>query len=261
MPFILQIRWASILRKVFKYAKVTLTDADEVVVQDSTYYRNLASILNSTPSRVIANYFGWRFVLGYSDYTTRHFTDTYFNFQRIAYGQRKPEKTWETCYTIVDSYFPFTIGRLYVDHYFTPESKKIVANLVKEVRSAFSQELDEYDWMDAFTRSRAKEKLHSMLASVAFQSFIRDNNQLEAVYKGMRKVDPSQFFSSVISLDRWQSITDMRKLRKPVRRESSRLSGPATVNAFNYFDLNFIRKFNCVSLCHFGSLILHYPLC
>jgi predicted metalloendopeptidase len=180
-----QIRWLSIIRRVFKYAKVPITDNDEVVVQDSTYYRNLGSILQSTPPRVLANYFGWRYVLGYSDYTTKHFLDTYFNFQRVAYGQRKPEKAWETCYTVVDSYFPHTLGRLYIDSYFNPDSKPVVENLVKEVRNAFSQELDQYDWMDDFTRRRAKDKLHKMLASVAYQSFIRNNTQLESIYRGV----------------------------------------------------------------------------
>ena len=162
-----------------------ITENDEVVVQDSTYYRNLGSILRTTPARVIANYFGWRYILGYSDYTTKNFLETYFNFQKVAFGTRKPEKAWETCYTIVDQYFPHTIGRLYIDSYFNQQSKTVVDNLVREVRNAFFQELDEYDWMDDFTRRRAKDKLHKMLASVAYQSFIRNNTQLESIYRGV----------------------------------------------------------------------------
>ena len=179
------IRWLSIMKKIFKYAKVTLTSQDEVVVQDSTYYRNLPFILRSTPPRVIANYFGWRYVLGYSDYTTRQFTDTYFNFQRVAYGQRKPEKTWETCYGIVDTYFPFTIGRLYVDSVFNGLSKGAVESLVHEVRSAFRKEFETYDWMDSFTKNRARDKLDEMLVSIAYQPFLVNDTQLEANYRGV----------------------------------------------------------------------------
>ena len=60
----------------------------------------------------------------------------------------------------------------------------------------------------------------------------------------MRPVDREKFFASVVNLDKWQVIADLRKLKKSVRRESSKLSGTATVNAFNYFDLNFIRESN-----------------
>lgn len=107
----------------------------------------------------MANYMGWRYVLSFSDYTTKAFTDTYFEYQKIAYGQRKPEKAWETCYTIVDSYFPYSIGRLYVENYFNQLSKGSVDKLVKEVKTAFSSELDSYDWMDAFTLKKSKEKV------------------------------------------------------------------------------------------------------
>ena len=58
----------------------------------------------------------------------------------------------------------------------------------------------------------------------------------------MRQIDGSKFFTAILNLDRWQEIVNMRKLRKPVKRHASKLSGPATVNAFNYFDLNYIRK-------------------
>lgn len=64
----------------------------------------------------------------------------------------------------------------------------------------------------------------------------------------MKPVDRGKFFASVVNLDKWQVIADLRKLKKSVRRESSKLSGTATVNAFNYFDLNFIRESNKINL-------------
>lgn len=102
---------------------------------------------------------GWRYVLSFSDYTNKAFTDTYFNFQKVAYGQRKPEKPWETCYALVDNYFPLSVGRLYIENYFNAQSKPAVDRLVKEVKSAFSNELDRYDWMDDFTLKKSKEKV------------------------------------------------------------------------------------------------------
>lgn len=181
-----QIRWSSLLKKIFKYARVNLSDKDEVVVQDNAYYQNLPEILATTSPRVLANYFAWRLVLGYADYTTQRFIDTYFNYQKVAYGQRKPEKPWETCYSIVDAYFPYTIGRMYVDNFFNGASKETIETLVREVRSAFSNELDKYDWMDSYTRRRAKDKLNEMLASVAYQPFMKNDTALEETYRGVR---------------------------------------------------------------------------
>lgn len=173
------------MKKIFKYARVNLNDKDDIVVQDSAYYQNIPLILATTDSRVIANYIAWRLVLAYSDYTTQRFIDTYFTYQKVAYGQRKPEKPWETCYSVVDAYFPYTIGRMYVDSFFNRQSKETIETLVREVRSAFSSQLDEYDWMDNYTRRRAKDKLNEMLASVAFQPFMRNDSALEEKYRGV----------------------------------------------------------------------------
>lgn len=118
-----------------------------------------------------------------------------------------------------------------------------------------------------------------MLANVAYQSWIKNDTELEKNYRGVRfitalpdsphilnnhnnfamfvfllhlhviaqrsqikEVQPDKFFSAVANLDRWQVVGNLRKLRKRVSRKQSRLSGPATVNAFNYFDLNYIRE-------------------
>lgn len=208
----------------------------------SSFSSSFFLLLLSSHTRTIANYIGWRYVLSYSDYTTKNFTDTYFKYQKIAYGQRKPEKGWETCYAIVDQYFPYTIGRLYIDNYFNTLSKGAVERLIKEVKNAFTEELNSYDWMDSTTRKRSKEKLNEMLSNVAFQSFITNNTELEKNYKGIRTtISPAKFFSAIVNLDRWQVIQNMRRLRQKVTRSGSMLSGPATVNAFNYFDLNYIR--------------------
>lgn len=58
----------------------------------------------------------------------------------------------------------------------------------------------------------------------------------------MKEIDESRFFSAILNLDRWMEVNDMRKLRKPVKRDDSKLSGPAMINAFNYFDSNYIRE-------------------
>ena len=98
-------------------------------------------------------------MLSFSDYTNQAFINTYFDYQKVAYGQRKPEKPWETCYTVVDNYFPYAIGRMYIDNYFNQQSRTAVDKLIREVKSAFSSELDRYDWMDGFTLRKSKEKV------------------------------------------------------------------------------------------------------
>lgn len=179
------INWLSLIRRVFKYARVPITEQDEVVVQDVAYYKNLPSILRTTPNRILANYIGWRFISRYADFTTQEFVNAYFEFQKVAQGQKKPEKQWEICYNIVDSYFPYTIGRLYVDSAFNGKSKREIEMLVASVKSAFRKELDRYDWMDTFTRKRAKEKLDEMLVSVAYQPFLMNDTLLESNYRGV----------------------------------------------------------------------------
>ncbi|RWS07493.1 neprilysin-11-like isoform X2 [Dinothrombium tinctorium] len=205
------VKWKQLFKKIFKYAKTNIYDSDLVIMQDSKYYRQLPSILRSTPKRVIANYFAWRLVLYYGDFTTDEFADIYFNYQKVSEGLRSQEKVWEFCYETVDDYFDYALGRLYVDNQFNSQAIGDIKRLIRQVKNAVGDDLNQQNWMDLQTKRKAIEKTCNVSCFLPW--FMHCFHFLQ-----------NKMNKHLVNIDL-----------------NSRLSGPAIVNAFNYFDLNYIQ--------------------
>jgi predicted metalloendopeptidase len=110
-------------------------------------------------NRVVANYFGWRLTLHFSDYTSQLYTRLYFEFQRTTEGLRVQEQLWEFCYSLVETYYPSVVGRMYIDNYFNQETIQEVEMLIDLIRDQVKQQLTTQTWMDQKTRQQAKQKV------------------------------------------------------------------------------------------------------
>lgn len=107
----------------------------------------------------MANYFAWRVALHFSDYTNSLYTKLYFEFQRTSEGLRVQEQLWEFCYSLVETYYPSAVGRLYIDNYFNSETIEEVEELIDLVRDQVDLTISNQSWMDKKTRRHAKEKV------------------------------------------------------------------------------------------------------
>ncbi len=82
--------------------------------------------------------------------------------------------------------FAYALGTEYVRGY-VPDSVKPDADaLVTDLREAFSELLEENDWMSDDTKVEAAEKLDLMIQLVAYDESIMDNEGLDAFYEGVR---------------------------------------------------------------------------
>ena len=121
------------------------------------HFNNLFKLIDS--HRVVANYFGWRLALHFSDYTSSVYTRLYFEFQRITEGLRVQEQLWEFCYSLVETYYPSVVGRLYIDNYFNSETVEEVELLIDLIREQVKHQLNTQTWMDQKTKNQAKQKV------------------------------------------------------------------------------------------------------
>ena len=135
-------------------------------MEDINYFKGLIKLLKRTPKRVIANYFGWRFVYNFADYTVKEFRHMYFEYQKLSEGITRPEKNWEFCYSLMNSYFNFVIGRLYIDNYFNSSIVNEVEDMTKHIISSFKYSLSQQTWMNRGTRIRAKQKVRFQISKL-----------------------------------------------------------------------------------------------
>ncbi|RWS23714.1 endothelin-converting enzyme 1-like protein [Leptotrombidium deliense] len=95
-----------------------------------------------------------------------------------------------------------------------------------------------------------------MLSNVAYQSWLKNDTEISTLYE---KVTPNEkkFFDSLLELRKNENLRLLKKTN--ILIYESRLSGPAIVNAFNYFDLNYIRQYTYYRCLRIKYSIAEFP--
>ena len=75
---------------------------------------------------------------------------------------------------------------MYVREYFEESARQSANEMVKDVRSVFSEIIDQLDWMDDQTRLRAKGKAAAMTTHIAYPDELLDDKKLITRYENVR---------------------------------------------------------------------------
>lgn len=74
---------------------------------------------------------------------------------------------------------------MYVREYFEEDARQSANEMVKDIRSVFTEIIDELEWMDDETRIRAKEKAASMTTHIAYPDELLDDKKLTDLYENV----------------------------------------------------------------------------
>ena len=86
--------------------------------------------METTPKRVIANYFGWVAVASYGTLTNQAFRTAAFKFSQVLTGAIKDTQLWEDCVHEVSSILEYAVSRLYIETTFSKKDKEVVSRLM-----------------------------------------------------------------------------------------------------------------------------------
>ena len=104
------VDWVNVFNKIFLKlnSTVRVRSDDIVIVYNMDWYKMVPAILENTPKRVIANYFGWKLV---------NSLDQFVGTTNSKYQ----------CSSLVASMLSFVGGRLYVETSFSKKDKNLVS--------------------------------------------------------------------------------------------------------------------------------------
>ncbi|KAG4071253.1 hypothetical protein HA402_003957 [Bradysia odoriphaga] len=211
---------------------ISVDDSEIITVTVPTFFAKLATLLEETPKRTIANYLIWR-VTVYSTY----FMNSELRKRNLAYftaisGKTEDEARWKECVDLANSGLGISIGALYVKKHFEESSKAAALEIVDNIRDEFEKILQTVDWMDDVTRQAALEKLEKMATYIGYPDEIKNVTLLEEYYDGL-EIDPEHYLESYLKLNVFATKKSFEKLRKPVNKtEWERHAQPAQANAF-----------------------------
>ncbi|MBX3531489.1 MAG: M13 family metallopeptidase [Rhizobiaceae bacterium] len=220
------INWSAFL------AEAGFADQSEIVLQTDTAIQALAKLFAETPVETWRSYLAFHYIDTFADMLSQDWQAFHFAFHstRLS-GVEKRRPLEPRAVGIVSDMLGEPLGRVYVKHFFPPEYRAQMEDLVSNVIAAFRNRLVENAWMDAETRSEALKKLEAITTHIGYPD--RWHN-----YSAVR-LAPNDLVGNVKAIAAFQHQDQLTALKGP-RRDWEWLFTPQTINAGYSPDRNLI---------------------
>lgn len=136
----------------------------------------------------------------------------------------------------------YEIAKTKNDFHNTTEKK--VLNILKEIRLAFNELVQNSNWMDTNTKHLVIDKSNAMKWSIGFPKWLQDDDQLNEYYNGL-EFDENTFLENVHKIRKWEVN---KKLKSISELEWEMM--PTEVNAYYDYEKNHLSKINNLNRRH-----------
>ena len=150
-----------------------------VVPLQPSFFKGFAALVAETPLDTLKNWLAARHLNSSAPYLSPAFVDARFEmFGRILTGQELPRDRWRTGVSLVNTFLPDAIGRVYVERHFSPRAKARAERLMANLLKAYKQAIEEATWLAAPTRREALAKLSRIRLKIGYPDRWRDYRDL-----------------------------------------------------------------------------------
>jgi predicted metalloendopeptidase len=202
-----------------------LSEASVLFVWHPQAVTGLAALVAREPLETWKDWLAFHAIEEAAGFLPRAFVTEHFAFHDNALrGTPQLRERWQRGVDFTSTALGESVGRLYVERYFPPEVKAKVKAMVDDLKRAFGNRIDSLEWMSQATKSRAKEKLATLIVGVGYPDQWRDYASLEMI-KGdaLGNLQRAQLF---------EYRRQLAKLHQPIDRHEWWMT-PQTVNAVN----------------------------
>ena len=198
---------------------------DKIIVEQPSYFEGLDSIFANADLEDLKAYLLGQFI---GDATGALSDDFYtaswefFSHQMAGAQEQKPR--WKRAMSVPNGYLGEAVGEMYVKRYFPASSKKMMIELVENLRTALGEHIDALDWMSDSTKVRAREKLAAFTVKIGYPDKWKDYSTLE--------INPElSYYQNLKNANAWYVADNLSKLGKPTDKTEWGMT-PQTVNAY-----------------------------
>jgi endothelin-converting enzyme/putative endopeptidase len=212
------------------FAAAGLSNQPRFIVWHPTMVTGLGKVAADESLDTWKDYLTFHLLDHYSNLLPKAFVDERFAFYGTALqGTPQLAARWKRGVNSTNAVLGDAVGKLYVDKYFTAQSKAEVAAMVDTMKVAFEKRIDSLDWMAPETKAEAHRKVDVLKVGVGYPDKWRD-------YSGL-KVVRGDALGNFQRSEVFDYQTTLAKLGKAVDR-SEWVMTPQTVNAVNLPMLN-----------------------
>ena len=188
--------------------------------------RCMELILNTNNYEKYRSYMQYQIIKSFQGFCTKELDEEFFDFYSRKLGGQQEQKSYvKRSINIVNAYAGEMLGKLFVNKYFSKESKNEMEKLVNNVLSIMGESLKSNDWLTPDTKDKAVDKLSTFRSKIGYPNVWKDYSDFDI------KIGDSLYDISK-KAKKWSlRVNFFDKLNSILDREEWRMT-PQTVNAY-----------------------------
>ncbi len=207
-----------------------IENAKALIVYQPSTLTAFDKLLNEIPLEQWKNYLRWHLLSSYAPYLNKAFVDEHFNFYGKQLGGLKENLPRnKRGIHLVNGTVGDSLGKLYIQNYFSHEDKKDMDVLVANLKAAFKLSLENNHWMSEPTKKAALIKLSKITTKIGYPTKWKS-------YEGLVLSDTT-LVQNIMNSSQYEFNRDIKKLGKPVDKTEWFML-PHTVNAYYSPNMN-----------------------
>jgi putative endopeptidase len=198
---------------------------DTVLVMEPKYMEALDQMIAETPLNDLKSLMTWSTINSASNQLSTEIATTNWEFySKTLSGAKAQRPIDERALSVVNGSIGEAVGKLYVDQKFPPEAKEKAEDMVGNVITAFKNRINDLEWMEDKTKTKAIEKLDKFTVKIGYPDEFEDYSDLS--------VSPENtYYENMQAVSKWNYKDNLSKIGEPVDKTEWGMS-PQTVNAY-----------------------------
>ena len=182
------------------------------------------AIIQREPVEVLQDYLSWKVINSAASYLSDDFVNANFEFYgKTLSGSKELRPRWRRTIDAVNGAMGEAVGQLYVEKYFPPQAKERMMKLVDNLKTALGERINQLDWMSDETKSKAQEKLGTIIVKIGYPDKWKYYSSLE--------IKGDSYWQNMMRASEFEYGEMIADLGKPVDKTKWYMS-PQTVNAY-----------------------------
>jgi putative endopeptidase len=202
-----------------------LTQQSSFIVWQPTAFTGEAALVESTALDTWKDWLAFHLIEAQAPGIGKALSDERFAFfGKVLSGTPEQRARWKRGVGLVNAFLGDSVGRIYAEKYFPPESKAQVQAMVTNIIAAFRKRIDALTWMSAATKAEAQAKLDTLYVGVGYGEGWHDYSNYE--------VKSDDLFGNLWRADVSEYRRRLALLGSQIDRKEWSMT-PQTINAVN----------------------------
>ncbi len=203
---------------------IGIKGVSNVIVGQPLFFAQLNKDMKATSLADWKTYLRWNLIDYSASKLSDDFVNEHFNFYgKVLTGTPALKPRWKRALQATDNSVGDALGQLFVQKYFTEQSKKRVNEMVDNLIAAYRVRINSRDWMNEETKKQAQLKLDKVIRKLGYPDKWKDYSTLD--------IKKDSYVANVFRANNYEFKEMINHLGKPIDKAAWMMTTP-TINAY-----------------------------